>query len=146
MDCADGRMLQALERASAIMRPGQVLWRGSAWVAQIGYSWDERGAISTSCSRQMAEGFVTNPGWPWPEDIEHITIGDDLAQPALARIEIGRGVRAVPLAQLMEIADDAGHELMFGPQAIYEDEVTLLPQRLTVVDVVDGIVCIKAGT
>lgn len=139
------RILDALTKASAIVEPGSVVWRGSAWVAQVGFSWREPTFSCSSTDRRIAARFVDDPGYEWPSDADHITIDEVLATPSLARITIGSGVRAVALSQILE---PHAHEpgLLYTVQGVSEQEVTLLPCAMRVTSVgADGIVEILAG-
>lgn len=148
IDYYSQRVLDALMRTSRQLDPGQQLWRGSAWPHLAGHAWDEPAPLCCSRSRDVAQNFVETPGWPWPDELAAgpMTVVGQPATPSLARIIIGRGVRAVPLAAIMEHHQDT-NGILYDRQAIHEQEVTLLACALRVVSVdEDGLVTILAGS
>lgn len=118
----------AMQAASRLVVPGQAVWRGSAWPL-VPHSWHSEEYVCCSAEREIAQGFVRTPAWPWPEQL---AVDDLDAVPATACITIGRGVRAVVLTDLLERADN-----MWRMPDNSEREIVLLPCLLTVTGIDD---------
>jgi hypothetical protein len=116
---------QAMQRAARIAEPGQVLWRGSAWPTSVGAVWRTDEYTCCSLSQEVAASFARNPAWPWPDELN---VDEYPARPALARIEIGENVKAVPVSQLLE----AGLAHRWQAPSTCEQEVVLLACSFTV--------------
>jgi hypothetical protein len=128
---------QTMQRAARIAAPGQVLWRGSAWPVSVGAAWRTDEYTCCSLSPEVAESFARNPAWPWPNELH---VDEHVARPGLARIEIGEGVKAVPVSQLLEAG--LAHRWQAPPTS--EQEVVLLACSFTVVEITSDWVSILA--
>jgi hypothetical protein len=138
----DRQILDAVDAASRVICPGQILWRGSAYADSVHLpTWIDQAYSCCSTSREVGERFVDDPGWPWPEMPEDITLGGLPARPRLAKIVTGTKLRAAPVAQLIALAlereDEMSWYCRFDSRLLIEHEVTLLPCRFTVIEASD---------
>jgi hypothetical protein len=139
LDWWSQQVADGLARMSRQLSVGQSLWRGSAWADDQDLQRDELAPLCCSLSREIATNFVDDLGSLWP-DAEHgvgLTLAGRPARPQLARVQIGRGVRAVPVAAIMDRwSDECG--IMHDHQGVHEREVKLLPCSLRAVGRDDG--------